>query len=269
MEAVARARRRCRCGDERHRPPNRALLSYRPNLLAPICVAGPRAPGGTPGAGCCFQPGRANRRACANACEEQYRSGCQPRPRLLLDSSSSGYVGTRMRWLLLAPSGHDFAPTAGGRPTKPSGAAFAVLWPRGCGSVAPRATARLRLGRDRLRHSDGHRHIVGRQTHGDEDRQAPPAQALVCRPQGRGIHLLGEKDLGPETPVGHPQPGSRRPVVADVPHDPSARAARYARPRGHRVQDHRAAETAESTATGSRSPAAELRRQDWPDKSQR
>ena len=48
METVTRARRRCRSqrADEPHRPPNRALLSYRPNPVAPIRVAGPMTPGG-------------------------------------------------------------------------------------------------------------------------------------------------------------------------------------------------------------------------------
>jgi hypothetical protein len=41
-------------------------------------------------------------------------TGLPAPPSLLLHSSSSGYVGPRIRWLLLAPSGHDFAAAARG-----------------------------------------------------------------------------------------------------------------------------------------------------------
>jgi hypothetical protein len=59
MEAVARARRRCQsqCGDERHRPPNRALL-ISPKSARADPRRWSRTAEGTPGAGCCFQSGR-------------------------------------------------------------------------------------------------------------------------------------------------------------------------------------------------------------------
>jgi hypothetical protein len=144
IEAVARARRRCRsqCGDERHRPPNRALLSYRPNPVAPIRVAGPMTPGGRRAPAAAFlgrrsggglSLSRVSTRADRAATAERATSAL----------SSSGTVGARARWLLLVQSGRQAEMTgAGGEHA--CAATVALTTAVRCGGLPTRAIVEAR-----------------------------------------------------------------------------------------------------------------------------